>query len=136
MYFDQTSVVVSGLRIDEPVTALTDLLIALVCLLAYHKLSRVNLKNRVYRFLRYYFITMSVVTLVSGLLGHAFYYYFSARWRLLGWLISMFSITLLDYASIEYVKPLIGKKVANVLSYFVLAELMLFILQGGELVWE
>lgn len=127
MIFDQTSVVISGLRIDEPVTALTDLLISTVCFVAYRKLSRVNLKGRIYVFLKYYFLTMFLVTLVSGLLGHAFYAYFSDKWKILGWMVSMVSITLLEYASVEYVRPLIGNRVAKIFLWFVLAVMVVFI---------
>lgn len=127
MNLDQPYIVLHGLRINEPITTLTDLVIAFVCYLAYRRLGKLNLKGRVYGFLKYYFLTMCAVTIVSGLLGHAFYGYFSVRWKLMGWLVSMVSITLLEYASVEYVRPLIGNRLSRFFSGFVLAELVLFI---------
>jgi hypothetical protein len=109
----QPSIYVFGVRIDEPVTTITDLLVSAICLLAYYRLKRAALPGKTQSFLRFYFMLMGVATLFGGLIGHAFLYLFVFAWKLPGWIFSMLSVALIERASIghaqPFLKPQIGK---------------------------
>lgn len=107
MEFEKTSLEIYGILIQEPVTALTDLLVAGVCLYAFSKLKPANPSVRL---LKYYFLTMALATAYGGIIGHAFLPYLDFGWKVPGWLISMFSVALLERAAITHAKPLLNKK--------------------------
>jgi uncharacterized membrane protein YsdA (DUF1294 family) len=136
MTFEMTSVEWWGVRIDEPVTVLTDLMVSAVCFYAYHQISHHKIRSKLNQYLRYYFLTMGLATLLGGIVGHGFLYAFRytgdlavSPWKLPGWLISMFSIALIERASIEYSRPLITNK--QIFSFFAalnIIELVTFII--------
>lgn len=153
MEYIQPSIELFGLRIDEPVTTLTDLMVSAVCYYAYYKLSKNRIHNRVHLFLTYYFLSMGIATTVGGIVGHGFLYLFDAQWKtpdsllhflsnifghdllknianpwkLPGWLTSMFSIMLVERAAIEYARPLIKPKLGNFFAWFNIFELTTFV---------
>jgi len=153
MYYEQPSIFPFGLRIDEPVTTLTDLLVSFVCFYAFLKLNKIDVKNKVHLYLRYYFLSMGIATAIGGLVGHGFLYLFDTQWqspekiisflgkifgeellkdianpwKLPGWLTSMFSIALVERASIEYARPLINKKVGTFFAWLNVIELLTFV---------
>ena len=124
----QPSIDFFGLRIDEPVTTVTDLLVSSVCFYAFYQLNKIPLKNNVHWNLKYYFLSMGMATLIGGVIGHGFLYLFSFAWKLPGWLTSMFSIALLERASILYAKPLIKPKVGNFFAWMNIIELSTFVI--------
>jgi len=127
-YFEQPEIYLWGLRINEPVTTLTDLMVSAVCFFAFYKLSKIPVKNKVHQFITYYFLSMGLATTIGGIIGHAFMYNFSFYWKLPGWITSMFSIMLLERASIEYTRPLISKGLGIAFKWINLIELTTFII--------
>lgn len=153
MIFEQPSIFPFGIRIDEPVTTITDLMVSFVCLYAFCKLNKINVKNKVHLYLRYYFLSMGIATIIGGIVGHGFLYLFEAQWelpegfldiiakifgedllknvanpwKLPGWLTSMFSIALVERASIQYARPLISKKVGSFFAWLNIIELLTFV---------
>ncbi len=136
MVYQQPSIYIHGLRIDEPVTMITDLLVSAVCFYAFVKLSRLESENKVHMYLKYYFLTMSIATGIGGLLGHGFLYVFEKNiditmevspWKLPAWLISMFSIMLIERASIEYARPIINLKIGKFFSWLNIFEFLTFV---------
>jgi len=128
MEIAQPSIELFGLRIDEPVTTATDLIVSAVCFYAFAKLSNIPLKNKVHWNLKYYFLSMGMATLIGGIIGHGFLYLFSFAWKLPGWLTSMFSIALLERASILYARPNIQPKVATFFAWMNIIELTTFVI--------
>lgn len=126
MIYEQPSIYFQGIRIDEPVTTLTDLVVSTICFYAFYKLNQRQENGKVYYFLKYYFLTMGLATLIGGLIGHAFYYAFSKKWKLIGWFISMGSIALLERAAIEYARPLIRPRVGVFFSWMNAVEIATF----------
>lgn len=149
MTFAQPSIHLLRLRIDEPVTTMTDLVVAAVCFAGFLTLNRIAIRNRVHRYLRYYFLSMAIAALLSGVVGHAFLYLFryepavtsrlsrivgrivgngrilvaESPWKLPGWLTSMFSVALVERASIEYARPLVPDGVTRAFGWFNLLKL-------------
>lgn len=126
MVSDQPSIFIFGIRLDEPVTTITDLLVSAVCLYAYFRLSRIAERQQLHQYLRYYFLSMGIATFIGGMIGHGFLYVFSFAWKLPGWLTSMFSIALIERASIEQARKLISRKMRRVLAWLNIIELLTF----------
>jgi len=153
MEFVQPSIEILGLRIDEPVTTFTDLMVSVVCFYAFYKLSKIPIHNKVHLYLRYYFLSMGFATAIGGIVGHGFLYLFDTQfktpdylinvlsyvfsdellnnaanpWKLPGWLTSMFSIMLVERASIEYARPLIKPKLGDIFARINIIELTTFV---------
>ena len=127
MVFEQPPVYLFGIRINEPVTSITDLLVSAVCFYAFYKLSRIPVKNKVHLNLRYYFLSMAMATAIGGIIGHAFMYNFSFYWKLPGWITSMFSIALVERAAIHYTRTLIHPRLATFFKWANLLELLTFV---------
>ena len=123
----QPSIFPFGFRIDEPVTAATDILVSVVCFYAFYKLRQVPTQNRVHTYLTYYFLTMGLATFLGGVIGHAFLYAFSMYWKLPGWLVSMFSVALIERASILYARPLVKPSVGRFFTVMNVIELITFV---------
>ncbi|MCK5701543.1 MAG: hypothetical protein KAI29_10330, partial [Cyclobacteriaceae bacterium] len=66
MNLPQPSIDVFGIRLDEPVTTATDLIVSAVCLYAFYKLNSIPIKNKVHWNLKYYFLSMGLATLTGG----------------------------------------------------------------------
>ena len=154
MEFIQPSIEILGLQIDEPVTTFTDIMVSAVCFYAFIKLSKIPVRNKVHLYLRYYFLSMGIATAIGGLVGHGFLYLFNAQWhspdlfigifsnifgenilkdvanpwKLPGWLTSMFSIMLVERASIEYARPLIKPELGNIFAWINIIELTTFVI--------
>ena len=113
MIDSQPSVYWLGIRIDEPMTTLTDLLVSVVCFYAFYQLSTYQVRNNSLRYFRYYFLLMGIATLLGGLIGHAFLYAFSFSWKLPGWIVSMLSVALIERSAIDYAKDYVPKKLGH-----------------------
>ncbi len=72
MNFAQPSIEILGIRIDEPVTTFTDLIVSVVCLYAFYHLHKIPIKSKVHWNLKYYFLSMGIATIFGGLIGHGF----------------------------------------------------------------
>lgn len=127
MITQQPSIELSGLRIDEPVTTVTDLLVSAICFFAYYKLTRKNLPGRTHTYFRFYFLLMSIATFLGGLIGHGFLYALSFPWKLPGWIVSMLSVALIERSSIERAKPLIDPRVGRFFLILNIIELLTII---------
>jgi hypothetical protein len=127
MVYIQPSIEIYGLRVDEPLTMLTDLVVTAVCIYAFVRLSRIPLKNNVHLYLKYYFLSMGIATAVGGIVGHGFLYLFSFAWKLPGWLTSMLSVALLERAVILYARKLIKPSLGKLFAWLNVIELLLFV---------
>lgn len=153
MVFEPTSIEIANIRIDEPVTVVTDLIVSAVCFWSYYKLTQFPVKNKVHLYLKYYFLSMAIATFIGGVVGHGFLYLFKTEWhlsqdfanfirnivgdknmhvsanpwKLPGWLTSMFSVMLVERASIEYARKLIKPGIGTFFAWFNIFELLFFI---------
>jgi len=107
----QPDIFLFGLRIQEPMTVLTDILIALVCFYAYRNLSKTD--NRSTNLMRYYFLALGWSTIFGGLVGHAFVYAVGPVWKLIGWYLAMFSVLILEFAVLEQAQPLLKPQITR-----------------------
>jgi hypothetical protein len=122
--FPQPSIDILGIRVDEPMTVLTDLLVSAACFFAFFKLRGNRIAGNSGLFFRWYFLLMGTATLLGGLFGHAFLYALSFAWKLPGWIISMLSVASIERSAIEYAKPLIDKRVGRFFLVLNIIELL------------
>ena len=122
-----TSIVVNGLRVDEPVAVVTDFIVSLVCIYCYYKLGKLSNKTIVTQLYRYYFLFMGIGTCLGAIVGHAFLYALNPNFRLPGWIFGMLSITLFERAAIFHAKPIIKPIYGKIFSVVNLTELVTFI---------
>jgi len=123
---EQPSIFIFGLRLDEPVTTITDLFISAVCFYAYFRLTKLAERQKLHQFLRFYFLSIGIATFVGGIIGHGLLYIFSFPWKLPGWLTSMLSVALIERASIEHARKLISPRLARTLAWSNVLELLTF----------
>jgi hypothetical protein len=124
----QPDVFIGSLRIQEPVTMITDVLVGLVCYFGFLRISAWGRTDPIFRCFRYYFLTMAIATCAGGIIGHGFIYKLGFFWKLPGWLISMFSITFIERASIEMCAPHFSRRFLRVLRMVNIVELLIFAL--------
>jgi hypothetical protein len=102
----QPSIEILNLRIDEPITTVTDLLFAAICFYAFFRIRRMEYTGRVKWYFKYYFLTLGFGALFGGIFGHAFLYRLSTGWQLVSWVCSLLAVALITHALVELSKPL------------------------------
>jgi hypothetical protein len=122
----QPSIELFGLVLHTPVTAITDVIVAVICFVAYLKLNALRDHGEVHRLFKYYFLTMSLATFLGGVVGHALMHYLPFYMKLPGWITSMLSVALLERAVIQYARRLINPKLGIFFSRLNIVELVTF----------
>ncbi len=102
-----TYIMLFGLRILEPMTALTDIFVAVVCFYCYFKTNTSNDLHNMLLFFKNFFLFMGISTAYGGIIGHALQHYVVFEWKMVGWIVSMISIMFLERAAIMHAKPLL-----------------------------
>jgi MFS family permease len=105
--FVQPSIEIWNLRIDEPITTATDLLMAGICFYAFFSIRHLESRGKIKWYFKYYFLTLGLGALFGGLLGHAFLYRLSPQWKLVSWIFTLLSVALMTHALFELSRPLI-----------------------------
>jgi hypothetical protein len=123
---DIITVFLWNLRIDEPIVSLTDFIVSLVCFISFWKLHKQGKTNRSTTLFKFYFLTMGVATMFGGIFGHMFLYALSMSWKLPGWIVSMFSIMLIERAAINHTRILFNEKIIKTLQIINIVELTTF----------
>lgn len=127
-----TSLTVGNIVIMEPVTVLTDLLIAAICFYGWYKLKKHHFKeHRVVRLYRGFLLTMGLATAYGGIMGHALQHYFGFAWKVPGWYISMLSVALAERGAIMHARPYLKEKIGDFLAFFNVFELVAFMVAAG-----
>lgn len=116
-----------GIRIDEPMVTLTDLLVTVLCLIYAYKIHKSGKKEKTFLFFKIYFFTMGIATLLGGIIGHAFFYLFSFYWKLPGWIMSMISIMFVERAAIEHTRIWLNNSVVSVFGIINIIEFLTFL---------
>ncbi len=127
----QPDIFIGGLRIAEPVTTLTGLLVALFSFYAWYRLGQTASRNPINVHLRWFFLLMAIGTAIGGIVGHAFLYMLPYYWKLPGWTISMLSITAIERAAIFQAKPLLRPFWTRFFLWGTLIEFVVFLLLVG-----
>lgn len=121
----QPDVNILGIRLQEPITTFTDLLVTVVCFYAYWKIKKSNNSSRAVQHIKYYFILMGIGIGLGGLIGHGFQYVFSYEWKCVGWVLGMFAVLFFEFSALEYTANLIPKKLHKMLMGFSIIEIII-----------
>ncbi len=109
----------------EPVTTLTDFLVALVCLFAVYRFSQIPADKRrkgVYPLLTGYFILFAIGMTSAAWLGHGFQHYIGPEYKIIGWLCGAAGLLLLQIASLRLAKNKLGSSVYGILLILFMLE--------------
>jgi len=126
--FIQPSIELFNIRIDEPITTVTDLIMAGICFYAFFRIRQQESTGKIKGYFKYYFLTLGIATLAGGLLGHAFLYSLSPRWKLVSWIFTLISVAIISTALIELAKPLLKPGFSRLVSRVNLLVLSLALL--------
>ena len=123
---EQPSIFPFGIRIDEPVTTATDILVGVTCLVCAWKLRPLYNGSRMHRQILLYFVLMGIATLLGGIIGHGFLYALGFFWKLPGWLLSMIAVNLLERVMIHFSATELSPRMLRFFSIFNIIELLAF----------
>ncbi len=114
----QPSIEILNIRIDEPITTATDLLLAAVCLYAFFRISKHEYFGKMKGYFKYYFLTLGLGAVFGGICGHAFQYRLAEEWKLVSWVLTLGSVALMAHALTEVAKPLVRPGISRIISRF------------------
>lgn len=121
------TITISGIRIDEPIVTLTDLIVSFLCLYFFYRIQKSGKKETVFLYFKIYFLNMGIATLLGGLIGHAFLYNFNLYWKLPGWVMSMISIMFVERAAIEHTRIWLTDSIIKVFRVINILEFLTFL---------
>jgi hypothetical protein len=121
--FQNPTIYLGALRIDEPVSAITDIIICLVCFYGFYKTKALSAYKPVSLY-RWFFLFTGLSTLVAALIGHAFLYYFGTNAKMYGWLFGIAGTSFAQFAAMYNTRGLIGESVFKKLIIFNSIEVM------------
>lgn len=124
----QPDIFIGNLRLQEPVTTATDLILGIYCLYTAFALNKASKSGQAYRFLIIHLLLLGIAVIIGGTLGHGFQYLFSPAWKIPGWYISMIAVMFMERSSIEYIKNEVSHKLHKALLIINLVELIVIMI--------
>ena len=121
----QPDIIVNGLRLGEPMIALTSMLVSMVCFYAWFRIGNVGTQDDTQKLSRIFFFLMGVSTMVGAIVGHLFLYRLPFVFKAPGWIMGMIAVSALEQASIVRARPLLGPNWGKGLSWLNMVELTL-----------
>ncbi len=127
------TIYLGSLRVDEPVTTLTDLVVACVGIGAFLRTRSASYPGSMNLY-RWFLLMTGISTGVSALLGHAFSYAVGPGLKPVGWILGMAGVALAQFAALAHTRPVLKPVtykalVAINLLEIVLALVVLFIMR-------
>lgn len=130
----QPSVSFGNLVICEPITMLSDFLIALICLISYFKIKSDQFQGKNSFYVLAFFFFMFFSTFWGGLVGHGLQYYLTPAWKIPSWLSGMLAVVSFQVIAANQIKDIKsgllfqGLILLNLLSFSITVYLV-FVLQ-------
>ncbi len=126
--YQNPDIFIGNLRLQEPITTLTDMLFCFVCFIAFFK-TAAQANNKAINLYRWFFLLTGISTLVAALVGHAFLYHFGAQAKIYGWALGIISISFSQFAALNHSAKTLGAKYYKALILlFSLETIIAFIL--------
>ena len=122
--FQNPTIYIGSLRVDEPITVLTDLIFCVVCFYAFYKTYFIT-KIKAIKLYSLFFLTTGISTLIAALIGHAFLYRFGVDAKIYGWVLGIFSIAFSQFAALYHTKSILGEKLFKALLIAFFIEVLL-----------
>lgn len=112
--YQNPTIYIGSIRIDEPITVLTDLLIVGVGVFSFFKTQTQNQTTDI-KLYRWFLLMMGLSTLISAIFGHAFLYSFSFNAKIFGWVTTVLTIAFGQLASVFHTQSVFSKQKRNAL---------------------
>ncbi len=112
--FQNPTIYIGGLRIDEPITTVTDFLFIGVCFYAFFKTKHLSHHKGVNLY-RWFFLLTGLSSLVAAIIGHAFLYYFGFEAKIYGWITGIISISFSQFAALHHTRQSISESAFKIL---------------------
>jgi hypothetical protein len=106
--FQNPSIYFFNLRIDEPISSLTDIVLSAVCFYAFYKTKSLA-NSKAINLYRWFFLLTGLSTIFAAILGHAFLYYFGLKIKMVGWIFGIAGISFAIFASLHHTRSFIGE---------------------------
>jgi hypothetical protein len=121
--YQNPDVYIGSLRVQEPITVLTDFVFVAMCLYAFLKIDNIKSQPEI-KLYRYFFLVNGVSTFVAAILGHAFLYHFGFEIKMYGWLGGILGMSFAQFGSLYHTRKTIGESVFKFLFYFNCLEII------------
>lgn len=103
---------------------MTNLILGVVCFYAYRQLPKSV--DRANMFMKYYFLLFGISVIGGGLFGHGFIYAVGFPWKLAGWVPTIFSVALLEFAALESARHFLNEKFVKGMAVLTLLVMLVF----------
>lgn len=123
--FIQPSIEILNLRLDEPITTFTDILLGIMCIYAFFRIEKYKVAGNGFSYFKSYFLVLGLGAIAGGLLGHAFQYCLAETWKLVSWILTLISVALMVQGILAIAAPHLKKGLASVITFFNLAAMFL-----------
>lgn len=105
------SIFFGSFELREPVTSVTDFLLALVAFYGFTVISKMRSDNwPAQPFYRAYFLMFAIGMTCAGWIGHGLQAYLSMEWKMIGWIFSLTGQACLAIATITDARELLGER--------------------------
>jgi hypothetical protein len=121
--YQNPTIYIGNLRVDEPITTLTDLVFIGVCFFAFFKTKNIS-SDKGLNLYRWFFLLTGASTLVAALIGHAFLYYFGAEAKIYGWVTGIFGTCFAQFAALYHARKTIGEFTFKLLMAICVVEVL------------
>jgi hypothetical protein len=112
--FQNPTIYIGDLRIDEPITALTNLIFVGVCFFAF-----INTKEQKHfigpNLYRWFFLSIGLSAVIASFIGHAFLYHFGFKAKIYGWEANIIGVAFAQTAAIYHTRPSIKESLFKIL---------------------
>ena len=122
--FQNPTIYFGILRIDEPISTLTDFILCAVCFFAFIKTKSLGIYKAINLY-RWFFLLTGISTLVAAIIGHAFLYYFGTDAKIYGWLFGIAAISFAQFAAMYNTRELIGESAFKKLVFLNSTEIII-----------
>ncbi len=115
-----------GLKITEPVTMLTDFILAAACLYFAIIIRKCLKSTKAKKYFVYYFFSMAAGTFLGGLFGHGLQAYIGMEGKYPGWVLTILSMYFLQIASM-FLVPDLDQKYKDKYKLFSITLMIVFL---------
>jgi len=121
--YQNPTIYLGNLRVDEPVTTLTDFLFIGICFYAFYKTKAFS-GNKGINLYRWFFLLTGCSSLIAALIGHAFLYYFGWEAKIYGWVTGIISVSFAQFAALYHTRQSVSKSISKTLMVLNITEVV------------
>ena len=105
---------------------MTDFITGIVSIFLAYLLWKSKSPHKSILFFFCYFLFIGLATVCAGTIGHAFLFYISTVWKMVGWSLSAIGLIFFERASFEYFSKKLNPKLFKSLKLIIIMQLILF----------